>query len=294
LKSLLTELDNFGLNEYETKSYLALIGKSELTAVEVSKIAKIPRSRVYEILENLAQKGLCYSIPGPVTRYKGADPAILKNKIEDRLDKIKQEIKERENELAKLIKTSDEAIIALSDLFKNGRTNDSPLEYTETIKDPLLVHKKTCELTLNAKKELLAFARPPYTVPPEVIVEQDESEIELLKKGAIVRVICQIPKNNEEIASLIDVIARFEKYGEIAKVADELPLKLFIYDEETVMYSLEDPILHEISLTYTIVRHRSLAKFLKLAFEVIWNSAMEPAILKERLKKNQIITDTNN
>lgn len=67
----------FGLNTYEAKSYLSLLEKQNLTAVEVSKIAGIPRARVYETLENLLSKGFCNLIAGKVKKYSAADPTVL-------------------------------------------------------------------------------------------------------------------------------------------------------------------------------------------------------------------------
>lgn len=287
MDSIMKKLSVLGLNSYESKCYLALVGKNELTATEIGKISGVPRSKVYDVLEVLSRRGLCNIIPGPVNRYQGAHPDMLKNKVENKLDKIREDIESHKLELKKTIETRDEAISILSDIFKKGRENNESLHYAEVVKDPLLVHRKICELNKSLKKEVLGFTRPPFTVPPEVIKEQHESEIEALGKNIIVRNIYQLPSEVEEIEEMIDVIKISEEDGEIAKVAYELPLKLFIFDEETVVYSLEDPILHKTSLTFSIVKHRSLAKFMKLAFESVWNSALDPSVLKDILNEKR-------
>ena len=49
--------DYFDLNVYETKVWLALLGKGIASAGEVAGISKVPRSRTYDVLETLEKKG---------------------------------------------------------------------------------------------------------------------------------------------------------------------------------------------------------------------------------------------
>jgi sugar-specific transcriptional regulator TrmB len=56
-QEVLDALKNIGLNLYERKIYLALLAKGVATAGVVSEIAKVPRSRSYDVLESLADKG---------------------------------------------------------------------------------------------------------------------------------------------------------------------------------------------------------------------------------------------
>src|SRR4030042_1990701 len=45
--------DYFDLNVYETKVWLALIGKGSASAGEIAEISGVPRSRTYDVLETL-------------------------------------------------------------------------------------------------------------------------------------------------------------------------------------------------------------------------------------------------
>jgi sugar-specific transcriptional regulator TrmB len=71
--------DRFGLNTYEAKSYLSLLERNSLTAPELSRIAGIPRARIYETLENLIAKGLCNSEKGKVKKYSATNPSVLRD-----------------------------------------------------------------------------------------------------------------------------------------------------------------------------------------------------------------------
>jgi len=49
--------DYFDLNVYETKVWLALLGKGVASAGEIAEISGVPRSRTYDVLESLEKKG---------------------------------------------------------------------------------------------------------------------------------------------------------------------------------------------------------------------------------------------
>ena len=50
--------DYFDLNIYETKVWLALLGKGVASAGEIAIISGVPRSRTYDVLESLEKRGL--------------------------------------------------------------------------------------------------------------------------------------------------------------------------------------------------------------------------------------------
>ncbi|WP_226004916.1 TrmB family transcriptional regulator [Natrinema salinisoli] len=51
-------LEGLGLTEYEARCFVALVRISTGTAKEISQVADIPRSRVYDTIERLDRKGL--------------------------------------------------------------------------------------------------------------------------------------------------------------------------------------------------------------------------------------------
>ncbi|QLK24652.1 TrmB family transcriptional regulator [Natrinema zhouii] len=51
-------LEELGLTEYESRCLVALVRISKGTAKEISQVADIPRSRVYDTIERLERKGL--------------------------------------------------------------------------------------------------------------------------------------------------------------------------------------------------------------------------------------------
>lgn len=64
-------LESLGLREYEAKCFVALAQLSEGTAKEVSKVASVPRSRVYDSLEKLQDRGLVDVRESNPRKYRG-------------------------------------------------------------------------------------------------------------------------------------------------------------------------------------------------------------------------------
>ncbi|OFH99455.1 sugar-specific transcriptional regulator TrmB [Clostridium acetireducens DSM 10703] len=58
---LIQLMKRFDFTEYETKAYVALLINGKMTGYEVSKQSGVPRSKIYNILETLTQKGVVLS-----------------------------------------------------------------------------------------------------------------------------------------------------------------------------------------------------------------------------------------
>ena len=63
-----------GMTKYEAKGYLALIGRGEATPAEISRLAGIPRQRVYDVLSSLAERLVVRQVEGSTQRYRALPP----------------------------------------------------------------------------------------------------------------------------------------------------------------------------------------------------------------------------
>jgi sugar-specific transcriptional regulator TrmB len=68
-------LRKIGLNEYEARAYISLVGLREATAREILDAGHIPQGRIYDILRDLAGKGFVEIQDGSPTYYRAIDPA---------------------------------------------------------------------------------------------------------------------------------------------------------------------------------------------------------------------------
>ena len=83
--------DYFSLNTYETKVWLALLGKGVASAGETSTLSGVPRSRTYDVLESLEKKGFAIIKLGKPVKYIGVRPRMILEKIKNNIKKESQE-----------------------------------------------------------------------------------------------------------------------------------------------------------------------------------------------------------
>ena len=88
----LQALEQIGLTEHEARVYLALLKLGQTTAGPIVDEAHVTRSKIYDLLERLKQKGLVSYITKNATKYfSAADPKNLLNYIEQKEHELKAE-----------------------------------------------------------------------------------------------------------------------------------------------------------------------------------------------------------
>jgi len=96
-ESIVDGLKKIGLTEYEAKAYAALVGLGEATARDIHEASLVPRTRIYDILRDLTNKGFVEFIEGSPTYYRVVEPDSVMEKIRDELveaiDKSKKELR---------------------------------------------------------------------------------------------------------------------------------------------------------------------------------------------------------
>jgi len=96
----LKALERIGLSKGEIKVYLALLKLGQITAGPIVNESKVTRSKIYDILERLRNKGLVSHIIKESTKYfNAANP----NNILEYLDKKEQEIKNEKQAIKQIL-----------------------------------------------------------------------------------------------------------------------------------------------------------------------------------------------
>lgn len=94
------ELQDAGLTKGESKVYLALLALGENTVTPIAKKAKVSLSKIYEILQNLINKGLVSSISKNNKKYfSAAEP----ERIIEYLEKKKKELSNSQSNIKKIL-----------------------------------------------------------------------------------------------------------------------------------------------------------------------------------------------
>jgi HTH-type transcriptional regulator, sugar sensing transcriptional regulator len=165
----------------------------------------------------------------------------------------------------------------LSAIYDEGQEETSPLEYIEVLRGRAAINQRFAEIEKNCKREILVFTKPPYARPPT----ENTEGIEILQRNILARSI--YPYSALDDADDRQAIAAFIHRGEQARFVDELPLKLVIVDEKTVLFGLEAPLAGRTDLTIMVIENPQLARTLKFAFEALWNKGETFEAACERL-----------
>ncbi len=82
----ISALEGLGFTNYEARAYLALLRNAPVTGYQLSKLSGVPRSRIYETLEKLAQKGLVFTLQADPAQYAPLDSQELLTRLRAEFD----------------------------------------------------------------------------------------------------------------------------------------------------------------------------------------------------------------
>lgn len=142
--------DYFELNVYETKVWLALLGKGIASAGEVSTISGVPRSRTYDVLESLEKKGFAIEKLGKPVKYLGVKPQIILEKLKNN---VRKDAETRIQELLKIKSTQE--FTELQNLYKGGSEPVKREDVSASLKGKSNISGHLREILQNAEKEVI-------------------------------------------------------------------------------------------------------------------------------------------
>lgn len=95
-QSVMDALKTIGLNLYERRLWVALLSKGNSTAGELADLSNVPRSRCYDVLESLADKGFVIVQPAKPMRYVAIKP-------KEAMERAKKRLVQKTDEMVKRI-----------------------------------------------------------------------------------------------------------------------------------------------------------------------------------------------
>jgi predicted transcriptional regulator len=114
MDNLIRNLATLGLTEYEARVYAALVGIGEGSARQIHEASKVPRPRVYDIVEGLAGKGFVTVRRGNPHVYIPAEPAVVIHHLKSAADAA-----------------ATAAVQGLDALSLDARSKNSPIWYVQ-------------------------------------------------------------------------------------------------------------------------------------------------------------------
>ncbi len=267
MDSLILELSNIGFTEYETKAYNTLLQQNLLSASEIYKKAGIPRGRIYDILQQLSQKGFCEIVPGAVNKYTAVDPKIAINNL---IEQQRRETKISEHTMVQTANILHEKYVSMDD-------NSSPLDYIHVYTTKPNMIKKVEKMAGSCNKVFRTFNKPPY------VTTKTKRRDSVIKKGSKFKAIYEVEYNNLE--DFINCIEYYEQKGEEIRLIEKLPLKLIISDESTLMFTMKNSENVDSSIISIVITHSDIINAFIEYYEIYWKRAMTLEEFKTKEKR---------
>lgn len=263
------KLIKIGLTVYEAKTYYSLLQKNELTATEISKLAGVPRTRVYEVLNNLTQKGFCSTIPGKVRKFKAISPQFA---FDDYLQDMEKTMESRKKEIAHISDT-------LTPIYEMEKDNNESLEYAYIVKERNLVNEKINDLGEKASKEIVTMNKAPYAVNIPQLIERGYVQS---IKGLNYKFISE--ESDLKDPQFLKFMQLWQESGAQIRIVKEVPVKLVIFDKKSIILSLPDKIKTTPQYTSMVIEHEDLASFFLKIFDIYFQEGIE---LDDYINKNK-------
>src|SRR5512135_2778399 len=109
-------LQQLGLNAYESRSYLVLLGHPRFKALELAARAHVPRQKIYEVLDSLVEKGFAQVVQDKTKLFSAVEPGVA---IPAYLSRRRRLL---EQELTEQSRNADALVQDLSDAYSEGQS----------------------------------------------------------------------------------------------------------------------------------------------------------------------------
>jgi sugar-specific transcriptional regulator TrmB len=144
MDSVVEKLQRVGLTEYEAKVYLVLLNTHLCTATQVSLKSRVPRTKIYSVLESLKNKGWVRVYSGVPLLFKAIEPLKVFEQIKDDyakfLESVQTTLKEKVNNMKEkfVIKKFGIRIEELKEEIKKAKTveiNNATTNFLKKVSD---------------------------------------------------------------------------------------------------------------------------------------------------------------
>ena len=251
------KLQQVGLNAYEARSYVVLMGHPRFKALELAARAHVPRQKIYEVLDSLVEKGFAQVVQEKTKLFSAVDPNLAIPAYLARRGKALQ------HELMEQTRLANGLIEDLRPSYEGGQEGKGTLDFLSLVNDPTQTAVHYRRMLTSVQRQYEEFSRPPFAVDP-----LDEM---LVKEAAERQVECRLLI---EAGPLDDTQeTRLAEYGDSGiqvRFLPRLPLKLALFDSRCGLVALLDPVLTRPSWTAVIFEHEGFAEAMGGLFESYW------------------------
>ncbi len=257
-------LKGIGLNLYERKLWVALLARGTSTAGELSEIANVPRSRSYDILQSLAEKGFVIVQTAKPLKYVAINPA-------EALDRAKKKIEEDMKTTIERIDDLKSSQIAkeLNSVFTQGLSMVAPEELTGALKGKYSVMQQMTSMFKVANKRIN------IVTTSEGVEDLFESHYNDLKRAVERGVKVQVAVTGLEKST--DATKGLNNLAEVRSLnSKDLPIagRFAVVDGKEIVFSLTDHKVHDTQhMAFWSKSEHAATSLLEPLFKMVWSNS---------------------
>jgi sugar-specific transcriptional regulator TrmB len=253
-------LQQIGLNAYEARAYMILLGHPRFKALELAARANVPRQKIYEVLDSLAEKGFTQVVQEKTKLFSAVEPGLaLPNYIARRQEQMQMEVAEQ-------ARVSGSLVDDLNTAYSEGQEGRGTLDFLRIVTEPGQIAVQYRRMLGEVVGEYIEFSRPPYAVDP--LGEQ------LVKEARLRGVACRLLLEEETIdLEHRQRLTDYQAAGVDIRKIDSLPMKLALFDGSRGMIALLDPLVTKPTWTAVVFDHPGMGEAMKGLFESYWRRA---------------------
>ncbi len=253
-------LQQLGLNAYEARSYLVLIGHPRFKALELAARAHVPRQKIYEVLDSLVEKGFAQVVQEKTKLFSAVEPNLA---IPSYLARRAQALQQEHTEQSRM---GSGLIDDLTSAYSEGQGGRGTLDYLKIVSDPGQTAIQYRRMLADVKTEYVEFSRAPYAVDPldEQLVKQARD------RGVSCRLLIEGGQMDEAHRHRL---ADYAGVGVDVRQIDSLPMKLAVFDSTVGLIALLDPVITKPTWTSVVFEHSALGEAMRGLFENYWRRA---------------------
>ena len=254
-----------GLNAYETRAYIALLSLGAADANEVSARTRIPRGRIYDVLNSLVENNLVELQESRPKKFQAVTPKIaLRNLIE----KKKKEYERKSRQLNRLVSEIE------STMTEMMTSADSNVFWIVTRND-----RESADLLANslaeAKYEFLSYSE---LEEKDIINRKVRGElIRMLRRN--VNMMFLLPERDIKFIfsqfdrDFISKVIPFIDKNLLIRTVDNVYTPIDVVDNERVNILIKNPSIPGQYLAAISFLDKDLANTLKKEFLELWKKA---------------------
>ncbi|AGK62028.1 putative transcriptional regulator [Archaeoglobus sulfaticallidus PM70-1] len=260
-------LEKLGLSSYQAKALISLLKCGEAKASEISELSGVPRAKIYEVLDQLADLGLVDKIPSRPVKFRVREPKEI-------LERLKSNIMiEYESRIDFFDRVKEELIRSFASLYSPASFRTKELIRVVSVGEAS--ERETRLMYREAEKEINIVSRC-FEYYPKVRKEL----VDAFNRGVKIKILLLgrkfIDERGMKVQNEVLKMIKSDMGAEVKLSRTPLPLRGSIVDPSyeyktgKAIFVVEDPETPLYLRDSAVTDNPSLVAGMKKYFDLIW------------------------